>query len=75
MWLIEEDQMSWTKSIKLVKLKEVVSENEYSPVVNVVNWGRSNELNQIYQTSQTQWSCCRIIIKITEWIVSHFQRS
>ena len=64
MWLIEEDQMSWIKSIKLVKFNSVVSENDLNPVVNVVNWGRSNELNQIKQTSQTQWSC------IIEWTIS-----
>ena len=52
MLLIEEDRMSWTKSNKLVKLNEVVKQNELPPVVNVVNWGRSNELNQIIQTSQ-----------------------
>ena len=33
--------MSWIKSIKLVKFNEVVSKNEFFPVVNVVNWGRS----------------------------------
>ena len=64
MLLIEEDQMSWIKSIKLVKLNEGVLLNEESPVVNVVNWGRSNELNQINQTSQTQWSC------FSEWTPS-----
>ena len=64
MWLIEEDQMSWIKSIKPVKFSEVVDQNESSPVVNVVNWGRSNELNQINQTSQIQWSC------VKEWISS-----
>ena len=53
---IEEDPMSWIKSIKPVKLNEVVLENDSSPVVNVVNWGRSNELNQINHTSQIQWS-------------------
>ena len=53
MWLIEEDQMNWIKSIKPVKCNELVSENEEDPVVNVVNWGRSNEMNQINQTSQT----------------------
>ena len=61
---IEEDPISWIKSIKLVKLKEVVSKNEFFPVVNVVNWGRSNELNQINQTGQTQWSC------FFEWTIS-----
>ena len=53
MMLIEEDQMNWIKSIKLVKFNEVVSSNDLFPVVNVVNWGRSNEYNQINQTSQT----------------------
>ena len=54
---IEEDQMSWIKSIKPVKLNVVVSWNDLYPVMNVVNWGRSNELNQINHTGQTQWSC------------------
>ena len=52
-WLIEEDQMISIRSIKLVKLNEVVYWNDLFPVVNVVNSGRSNELNQINQTSQT----------------------
>ena len=38
----------------LERVIEVVLENEFSPVLNVINFGRSNELNQIYQTSQTQ---------------------
>ena len=64
MKLIEEDQMRWIKLIKPIKLNEVVSENELYPVVNVVNWGRSNEIKQIKQTSQTQRSC------IKEWFSS-----
>ena len=43
--------MSLIKSIKLVKFNEVISKNELSPVSNVVNLGRSNELSQINQTS------------------------
>ena len=64
MLLTQGDQMSWINSIKPVKLNSVVSENEPVPVVNVVNRGRSNELNQINQTGQIQWSCFR------EWILS-----
>ena len=45
--VIEEDQVSWIKSIKPVKVNEVVLSNDQSLVVNVVNWGRSNELNII----------------------------
>ena len=47
--------MNWIKSIKLVKLNDFVSPNEPIPVVNVVNWGRSNELKQINQTSDYHW--------------------
>ena len=43
--------MNSIKSTKLVKLNEVVSENDLSPVSNVVNLGRSNEFNQINQIS------------------------
>ena len=57
MLLIEEDQMNWIKSIKPDKLNSVVFKNEASSTVNVVNWGRSTDLNQINQTSQTHWSC------------------
>ena len=39
---------------ELERVMEVVSANELSPVMNFVNRGRSNELNQINQTSQTQ---------------------
>ena len=39
---------------ELERVIEVVSENELSPVVNVVNRGRSDEMNQINQTRQTQ---------------------
>ena len=39
---------------ELERVMEVVSENESCPAVNVVNLGRSNELNHINQTSQTQ---------------------
>ena len=46
--------MNRIKSIKPVKLNEVVFQNESFPVVNVVNRGRSNEFNQINQTNQTQ---------------------
>ena len=49
--------MNLIKSIKLVKLNEAVNWNEYFPVVNIVNLGRSNEFKQINQTSQTQGSC------------------
>ena len=38
--------------------------NDADPVVNVVNWGRSNEMNQINQTSQTQGVC------FMEWFLS-----
>ena len=38
----------------LERLIVVVYWNEPHPAVNVVNRGRSNELNQINQTSQTQ---------------------
>ena len=38
----------------LERVMERVSENESYPVVNVVNFGRSNEMNQINQTSQFQ---------------------
>ena len=33
---------------------EVIYANESSPVVKIANRGRSNELNQINQTGQTQ---------------------
>ena len=42
--------MNSIKSIKLVKINEVVLKNELSPVLIVVNWGRSNEFNQTSQT-------------------------
>ena len=54
MLLIEEDPMRSIKSIKPVKLNDVVQKNDSSPAVNVFNRGRSNKLNQISQTSQTQ---------------------
>ena len=38
----------------LERVMERVSLNESYPVVNVVNLGRSNEMNQINQTSQNQ---------------------
>ena len=37
----------------LERVMEVVSSNELVPVINVVNFGRSNEINQIKQTSQS----------------------
>ena len=43
--------MKWRRSIKLIKFNEVVSLNEYSAAVKVVNFGRSNELNHIFNTS------------------------
>ena len=64
MLLIEEDQMKWIKSIISVKFNEVVYWNDWYPVMNVVNWGRSNEINQINQTGQNQWSC------VVEWMIS-----
>ena len=42
---------------ELERVMEVVSANDHSPVVNVVNRGRSNELKPINQTGQTQFSC------------------
>ena len=54
MWLIEEDRMNSIKSIKPVRLNEVVSSNDSSPISNVDNLGRSNEFDQINQTSQSQ---------------------
>ena len=45
MWLIEEDWMRSIQSIKLVKFNDGILKNEYSSVVNVVNWGRLNEMN------------------------------
>ena len=48
--------MSWIKSIKLVKLNEVVLLNECSPTSSVVKCGRSNEFNQSNQTNQIQGS-------------------
>ena len=56
--------MKWSKSIKLVKRNEVVSQNDQSPVSIVDNWGRSNEINIINETSQIQWRC------IMEWTIS-----
>ena len=52
MLLIEDDRVNRIKPIKLVKLNEVVSLNDSFPVVNVVKLGRSDEMNQINQTSQ-----------------------
>ena len=48
----------------LVIDKELTLCKDQSPVVNDVNWGRSNELNPINQTGQIQWSC------VIEWIIS-----
>ena len=39
--------MRWIKSVELVKFNSVVSENDSFSVVNVVNWGRSNDSNRM----------------------------
>ena len=38
----------------LERVMDVVSENEFCPVSNMVNFGRSNELYQINQTRHIQ---------------------
>ena len=43
MWWIEEDPINDYSNHILDKLNDVVSWNEQSPVLNVVNWGRSNQ--------------------------------
>ena len=56
--------MNWIKRIIQVKFNEFVLKKDQSPVANVVNWGRSDRLNQFNQTCHIQWSC------FIEWILS-----
>ena len=75
--LIEEDRISWIKSIKPAKLNEDSLQNDSLPAVNVVNCGRSKESDQMSQTSQSQWGysiewslswseCCQL--RKIQWI-------
>ena len=66
---IEEDPINQHSNQILDKLNEVVSLNEPSPVMNVVNWGRSNHSQCKSNTRKTQWSC------FIEWIISCFEYS
>ena len=52
--LTEEDPINQSKAIIPAKRKVFTQLKEKNPTLIVVNRGRSNELNQINQTSQTQ---------------------
>ena len=61
MLLVEEDPITQTQLLKLVRFNDMTSQKEPiptlsdgCPAINVVNRGRSNHSNPITQTSQTQ---------------------
>ena len=66
---IEEDQFNQVSIIILSITKDLVYENEDSPAVNVVNWGRSIQLTINYNTWKSDISCH------IEWFLSCSQRS
>lgn len=66
---IEEDQFNQVSMIILSNTKDLVYENEDSPAVNVVNWGRSIHLRISYNTRKSDILCH------IEWILSCSERS